>query len=149
MNLTPHFSKEELEASAEAAAHGINNSIPKELLPKAKVFCEALERVRTLLCKTYETDVPMLITSGYRCPQLNELVGGKPTSQHLLMEAADFHIPESLGTPSEVWEYIRKSNLPYDQLILEHDSNGTSWVHYSMPTPGKVARRMAFRLEKS
>ena len=148
MNLTPHFSKEELEASSEAAAHGIDNSIPKDMMPKAKALCEGLERVRTFLCTTYKTDVPMIITSGYRCPKLNELVGGKSTSQHLSLEAADFHIPESLGTSEEVWKYIRASNLPYDQLILEHDSNGAIWVHYSIAPPGKTPRRIAIIMEK-
>ena len=32
---------------------------------------------------------PIRITSGYRCPKLNRLVGGSPNSQHCVGEAAD------------------------------------------------------------
>ena len=137
---TPHFSLEELEASRTADRLGIDNRIPDELLPKALALCKALEQVRELL------GVPMNLTSGYRCPRLNRAVGGQRTSQHMAMEAADF-IPKG-KSPLEAWGAIKVSKIPYDQLILEHDSAGNTWVHFSVARDGQKARRMAFQLEK-
>lgn len=42
-----------------------------------------LDRIRGMYGK------PMYITSGYRCPEHNTEVGGKPSSAHLTGEAAD------------------------------------------------------------
>ena len=150
MKLSVHFTKEELEASYEATQHKIDNTIPPELMPRAKDLCDALERVRALLCRVYEKEVGIIITSGYRCPALNKIVGGQPTSQHLKMEAADFHttVGTNAATVDETWTYIKNSDLPYDQLLLEHDANGTTWVHYSIPEVGMRPRRIAFKLEK-
>ena len=36
--------------------------------------------------------MPINITSGYRCPKHNVVVGGSPTSSHLLGLAADFAV---------------------------------------------------------
>jgi zinc D-Ala-D-Ala carboxypeptidase len=150
MKLSAHFTKEELEASSEATEHKIDNTIPPELMPRARSLCDALERVRALLSGVYQKDVGIIITSGYRCPALNKLVGGQPTSQHLKMEAADFHttIGTNAGVLDDTWTYIKDSDLPYDQLLLEHDSNGNTWVHYSIPEIGMRPRRLAFKLEK-
>ena len=43
----------------------------------------ALQPIRDLLA------YPLHVTSAYRCPAVNQLVGSKPTSQHLLGQAAD------------------------------------------------------------
>ena len=39
---------------------------------------------------------PIRVNSGYRCPELNRIVGGTPTSQHQRGEAADI----TVGSPS-------------------------------------------------
>lgn len=55
----------------------------------------ALQPIRNLL------GYPMRITSGYRCPAVNQLVGSKPTSQHLLGQAADCQLaPGFLTDPA-------------------------------------------------
>ena len=68
---------------------------------------------------------PMIITSGFRCPQLNKLVGGVSNSQHLEGKAADFIIKGE--TVAGIIFKIQTSNLEYDQLINEYDK----WVHIS------------------
>lgn len=45
-----------------------------------------LDPIRDKFC------APVIITSGYRCPQVNKLVGGANNSQHMSGCAADFHI---------------------------------------------------------
>jgi len=143
--ITTHFTKEDLEHSATAKAHNIDNTIPEQLMYKATFLCSEMENVRKFLCDYYKEDVKIFTDSGYRCPELNTLVHGQPTSQHMLLEAMDFIT--SKGTVEEVWNLIKDSNLPYDQLILEHDANSI-WVHYSVHHEGKEPRHMAFKLEK-
>lgn len=69
----------------------------------------------------------MIITSGYRCQELNELVKGSKTSQHMQGEAFDFISPD-YGDPKAIFEDLFKYRfiLGIDQLILE-----PSWVHVS------------------
>ena len=70
-------------------------------------------------------NLPVIITSGFRCQKLNKIVGGSANSQHLVGCAADFKI-KSL-TPDKIIQKIKNSNIEYDQLINEYDK----WVHIS------------------
>ena len=73
---TKNFTKSELESSVKASKKGIKNNIPNEYLQNAKELLEALQIIRDNLGK------PIKITSGYRCPELNKLVGGVSNSSH-------------------------------------------------------------------
>jgi hypothetical protein len=71
------------------------------------------------------------VTSGYRCPELNQAIGGAAKSQHRYGEAADFRTPDAdlMG----VFEWIRH-NLTFGQAIYENPGNGTApWIHLSLP----------------
>lgn len=82
---------------------------------------------------------PMIITSGYRCPKLNEKVGGSDKSQHMKGQAADFVIKGM--PPKEIIDIIIKSNIEYDQLINEYDK----WVHISY-IKGKNRKQKPFKI---
>lgn len=69
---------------------------------------------------------PIHISSGYRCERVNNRTGGKPTSQHLLGQAADIQNYE-LGN-EYIFKKIQELHLPFDQLINEYNF---SWVHVS------------------
>jgi zinc D-Ala-D-Ala carboxypeptidase len=125
MNLTPHFSLEEFCASNTAARHGIDNSLPLELYAAAKRTCIGLEEVRVLLRSN-----SIRISSGYRCPALNSLLGSRSTSQHLKAEAVDFTCP-TFGTVDKIVKAIIASDIKYDQVIREYDKDGGGWVHIS------------------
>jgi zinc D-Ala-D-Ala carboxypeptidase len=126
MQLSPHFSLEELTRSPTAARLGIDNDLPIDLLGSAKRTCEGLELVRSLL-----GDNPIRISSGYRCLALNSAIGSKHTSQHVKAEAVDFTCP-TFGDPRMIMKAIMESDIPYHQVILEHyDGNGGGWVHIS------------------
>ena len=118
--LTPHITLEEMTASETAARRGINN-IPTDpvILSNLKKTAELLEEVRTLLGSR-----PIIISSGYRCLELNTAIGSKPTSAHVQGQAADFTCP-GYGTPYKVCQAIISSNIQFDQLIYEL----ASWVH--------------------
>src|SRR5690349_8791788 len=112
MQLTANFSLSALTYSETAEERGIDNAPPPEIVENLKRLAAGLEAIQALL------GAPLEISSGYRCPALNEAVGGSSASQHLQGLAADFACP-SFGTPLEVADAIRRSDLAFDQCILE------------------------------
>jgi hypothetical protein len=65
---------------------------------------------------------------------LNKAVGGVYNSQHLKGQAVDLCIDGDMKKGKKWFDYIRK-NLPFDQLIWEHNSKGSYWVHVSYVYP--------------
>lgn len=55
----------------------------------------------------------IVVTSGFRTPFLNRLVGGVSTSQHMQGLAADLRCDD----PKALFDLIAESDLPFDQLI--------------------------------
>ena len=110
---TEHFTLSEFTKSKVAKDNNINNFLPLELEENAKFTLESLEKIRQAYGK------PIYITSGYRCQELNKLVGGKPNSQHLKAQAVDLKWDENLYN-------LIKDRFVFDQLIKE---NG--WIHLS------------------
>lgn len=137
MNLTKHFTLQELTDSEIAARHGIDN-IPSSplILTNLKTLAEGLESVRSLLGR------PVIINSGYRSIMVNNLLGSKPTSQHTKGLAADFVCP-SFGTPKDIVKKIVSSDVNYDQVILEFDR----WVHISFCEEGYKPRKQSLIID--
>lgn len=71
---------------------------------------------------------PIHINSGFRCPDLNKMVGGVNNSQHLTGCAADIHI--SSGAEGLKMFAFLKQLYYVDQLLFEHSKN-THWLHVS------------------
>lgn len=65
---------------------------------------------------------PLFINSGYRCLELNKKVGGVPTSQHVLGQAADV----GCSDPLALARLAKKMRLPYDQMGVY-----PTFVHFS------------------
>lgn len=130
MQLSKHFSLEELTVSQICERKGWNNSPSEEVLDNLKFLSEKLEDVRSLLRN------PMYISSGYRNSMLNDYLGSKRTSSHTLGLAVDF-VSYGFGTPRQIVEEIVNSEIEYDQVILEYDR----WVHlaFTKGTPRKQA----------
>ena len=124
MKLTEHFSLSEFTRSAVADANGIDNIPSLAVVSNLQYLCQqVLEPLRLW------ADQPVVINSGYRCPRLNQLVGGVTNSQHLTGEAADIRLPDK-ATGQRYAEFILV-NCRFDQLLFEHHSSGTYWLHVS------------------
>ena len=121
MMLSPHFALSEFLVSETACRQGIDNTPSPEIIENLRKTAALLEEVRTLL-----NSKPIIVTSGYRCPELNRAIGSSDTSAHCKGQAADFTCP-GFGTPLQIAEAIYAANPPieFDQLIHEYQS----WVH--------------------
>ena len=129
VQLTKHFSLEELCASATAKARGIQNKPnAQQIISLVYLAAYVLEPLREAMHE------PIPISSGFRCEQLNRAVGGVSNSQHMKGQAADLCIGGDLKKGRKWFDYI-KTHLNFDQLIWEHSSNGTYWVHVSFVHP--------------
>ena len=129
--LTPHFSVNELSATS---VPGGNIPGPVEELYLLRLCELVLEPLRVLW------GCPVLITSGYRSPRVNEVVGGRPGSQHTRGQAADV-APAGLDL-DEGFRRLVGSGIPFDQALLEHVGD-SRWIHVSIPPIYAAPRRQA------
>ena len=136
MQLSTHFTLEEFVASQWAARAGIENDPGPVELENLKRLAMTMEAVR------YALGAPILITSGYRCPEVNRHVGGSATSMHVQGLAADFICP-GFGTPYQVAKKLMGVEaVKFDQLILEY----SRWVHLGLAVTGKEPRLQALSI---
>lgn len=125
MQLSKSLSLETFQHSNKATELGIGNTLPPALLTDAiRLATKLFEPIRELL------NTPLLVTSGYRCIEVNNAVRGVPTSQHTLAQAIDF-TPQTMNI-DEAFKKIQTSGLTFDQLIKEHDKAGNVWIHISL-----------------
>lgn len=129
MNLTEHFSLEEMIFSETASRKGFDNRPTAKEIANLVRTATLLEQVRKVINKQIQ------VTSGYRCKELNQAVGSSETSQHRLGCAADIKVAGM--TPNQLVEAIIASDIQYDQLIREFDS----WVHISVPNEANMTPR--------
>lgn len=142
MQLSKNFSLAEFEASELATRLSIPNRVPNEYRTNARLTCEMLQAVRDFMCDMIGVDVPINLTSGYRCLLLNRQLGSSDSSDHLQALAADWRAPK-YGTPSEICKALagRMEEFGIGQLINEFpDRNG--WVHTSIKPPSRVINRI-------
>lgn len=139
MRLSPNFTLAELTVSETAARRGIDNTPPPEIIENLKRLAESLQEVRRLL-----GNKAILVSSGYRSPELNVAVGGSKNSDHCKGLAADFIAP-SFGSPDDVIKAIVASDIPYKQVIREFDR----WVHFAIPEQGEQPRKQALIIDRT
>lgn len=130
MNLSPSFTLDEFLVSQTAARHDISMAPSQYVIDNLTRLCETiLQPLRD------DLGVPIVITSGWRPEELNRLIGGSETSQHIHGEAADIR---AVGKkPAEVVTRIQYLDLTYHQLIHEFGQ----WTHVSVPPQGIRPKR--------
>ena len=126
MNLSNNFTLNELTKSQTATRKGINNE------PSTEYVENLIHLAKTILQPVREHfGKPVMISSGYRSPELCEAIGSSAKSQHAKGEAADFEIHGVDNKELAAWI---SANCDFDQLILEFYIDGdpnSGWVHCS------------------
>lgn len=139
MQLSEHFTLDELTNSETAARNNWDNTPNTDELSNLKRLAEFLEQVKTVL-----NGKPVIVNSAFRSKKVNDAVGSRDTSQHRIGCAADIRIPGM--TPDEVVRAVIASGIGYDQVIREFDR----WTHISIPnTPGDKPRQQALIIDKA
>ena len=119
-----YFTLRELIKSDTAKRRGIANIPTKE---EENNLTALVENILDPLREAYGK--PIIITSGFRCEELNRLVGGSKTSQHRAGMAADIRtVPDTVEENKKLYDLVISLELPFDQLINEHNFD---WVHVS------------------
>ena len=138
MQLSEHFSLDELTASETAARNGWDNTPNADELTNLKRLATFLEEVKSVL-----GGKPVMINSAFRSKLVNDAVGSKDSSQHRIGCAADIRVPGM--TPDEVVKAVIASGIGYDQVIREFDR----WTHISIPNkPEDKPRQQALIIDK-
>lgn len=128
MKLSIYITKQEFERSTTAIRGGIRNEMNAAQLKNAIALCKfVLDPIRD------HYDLPLIVRSGFRCPELNERVKGSKTSQHKFGMACDFEFASV--SVEKVYTDIKAGlikgldgkPIKYDQLIQEFND----WVHIS------------------
>jgi len=136
MNLSPHFTLEELTHTDHRELNNEPNASEMANLTRLAAF---LEQVKTVL-----GGKPIMVNSAFRSKAVNDAVGSKDTSQHRIGCAADIRVPGM--TPDEVVKAVIAAGLEYDQVIREFDR----WTHISIPnTAGSNPRRQALIIDRA
>jgi hypothetical protein len=101
---------------------GLLNALPEHL------YSNLQSLVDNVLQPARDALGPIIVTSGYRSPEVNVKIGGSKTSQHCLAQAADLKFK---GGNDVLFNWI-KDNTDFDQLIWEFGTDDApSWVHVS------------------
>lgn len=128
-----YFTLDELIGSDTADRLGIDNTPTSEAISNLDdLVTNVLDKLRD------EWGRPIIVTSGYRCKELNAAVGGARNSQHLKGQAADIVSDDF----DEFRRFVRRwcKDNEFDQCIFEH-SGCKEWVHISF-NRGRNRRQM-------
>ncbi len=142
MQISQHITLGEAIKSQTAVRYGLPNKPgPAELQNMKLVAEKCFEPLRAHFGR------PIGISSFYRSKQINELVGGSKTSQHMTGQAIDIDADLFGGITNRQIYYWLLNNVDFDQIIWEYgDDKNPAWVHISYVSPEKN-RRQAFRVK--
>ena len=112
MRITPHFTLDEMTVSQLAAREGLDNNPPAEARANLQLLCNALEQVRALF------GAPVIVSSGYRSPAVNQRIGGTLTSKHRQGLAADFTVIEVTPVTGYYWDTKHGSLVAATKMLI-------------------------------
>lgn len=129
--LSPHFTLDELTTTS---VRGVDNTPDARQLENLRRLCvETLEPIR-------QRFGPWWVTSGYRSPAVNRIIGGSPTSAHMCIgdRAAADGVPLARNVRwSSVIHFLIEGDIPFDQVIYEYGR----WLHIGIDAPDRCRRQ--------
>ena len=153
--LSPHFTLGEL---CKTSVNSLDGNIPShEDIENLKRLCPWLEELRftynSLYClkpgEDYETSKnvePVIITSGYRSPEVNRCVGGAYSSNHLTGCAVDIRctgVEQAIRYAAILLDMADDRQEDFDELLIERNRKGHYWVHFAV-RPKENRRKTMF-----
>jgi zinc D-Ala-D-Ala carboxypeptidase len=124
VRLTTNFCLEEFLRSTSMPNFADKIHVPESVIENLYLLCAlGLEPIR----KRFG---PVIITSGYRTPALNEKVGGADGSRHLLGMAADYRVPSAMN--GEVYEYLKYRGWSGENILYPSERR----MHIALPRFG-------------
>ena len=142
--LSEHFSLSEL---CKTSVNSLGGNIPdQENIENLKRLCPWLEELRftynSLYClkpgEDYETSKnvePIIISSGYRSPEVNRCVGGAYSSNHLTGCAVDIRctgVEQAIRYAAILLDTADDRQEDFDELLIERNRKGHYWVHFAV-----------------
>ena len=154
--LTPHFTLEEMTRTSVKLGYldRQRQTQPGEQVTENLTrVCQWLEKLRERYNERYNPlptsprggfqtlppggdgeGLPIIVTSGYRCKELNRLVGGCPSSNHLTGCAADLRVAgkeQLLRYVTLLLDISDEWHQDFDELLLERNARGY-WLHFAV-----------------
>ena len=131
--LSKNFKLHEFTDSEKATKLGIDNhaQLTQQNYINIEALCvNVLQKVRDMI------EVPIHVSSGFRCRLVNKAAGGATKSQHTKGEAADIFIDPVCSLGWTLWDVCKLivKHTDFDQLIWETRPNGSKWIHVSFVT---------------
>lgn len=137
-----YFNLKEFERSSVADKYNIDNTIPKELVPHIEELIDFLNPIREVWGK------PIIVTSGYRCNELNKKVGGVSNSAHTIGYGVDLVSGDFRVFSNFIKSYFQSHpEIKFDQVIIEK-SGKSQWIHIGLYNKDNKQRGMVFGVTK-
>ena len=144
--LSPHFSLKEMTDSQTAVKRGIANVPSEQEIENLRRLCQGtLEPLREAL------GLPIIITSGYRCKALNNILGrSSKHSQHMAGCAADFYVsPRGVsGSKDEVSSSKIDFVEPFAHSLQIEPSRRGYFGSSSMSCSARVCAKRTLRVSE-
>ena len=155
LKLSEHFTLGEL---CKTSVNSLDGNIPShEEIENLKRLCPWLEELRytynTLYClkpgEDYETSKnvePIIISSGYRSPEVNRCVGGAHSSNHLTGCAVDIRcvgVEQAIRYAAILLDTADDWKQDFDELLIERNRYGAIWLHFAV-RPFSNRRKVCF-----
>lgn len=132
---TKYFKVSEILRSSTAKKHNIDNTPTDEtIIDNLNYTLNRLNTIREQYGK------PIYINSGYRCDELNVLVGGVKDSKHRLGLAVD------LRWDTDLIDFLVE-NCSFDKLIREK-AGKSKWIHLQFCRNIYKERRLVYNISK-
>ena len=139
--MSKYFSLKELIASTEAYKRKIDNTPGEEEKEHLEELMEFMDGIRS----TWGSAI--IVTSGYRCPELNEAIGGSKKSAHQTGYAVDC-VPAN-NKKKKFFEFCKEylKDRDFDELLFEKNNSGSIWIHIALKSIDGKQRRKIRTLE--